>query len=390
MNPRVVLIDEPTQGVDVRSRLDIYRFLRAIADSGSAVVVVSSDASELAGLCDRILVMSRGRLTSELAGSTATEESIVGAFAVEHELAADADEPDQATAVAPRVRRSWLRRHVTAEGIRLIALVAMMVGLALFAQSRNDTFLTEFGIYNVLLVALPLVAVAAAQYFVLLVGGIDVSVGAVMTLSVVLLSSWADTGSTGRVLVMSAAVVVVLGVCVGFANAFLVERIGLSPVIATIATLGVVSGIAYIMRPTAAGLISPDLADLLMLRKVGPVPVALIVLLVLWSWPTSCSGVPAPASGSAPSASTGRTPPGSASAPAGSAPSATSPAPPWPPPPACCWPPRSASATPTPATPSPCWRSPLPSSVAPPSPEATAPWSARPSAPGSSSCRRAW
>ena len=58
MEPKVVLIDEPTQGVDVRSRLDIYRFLRAIADSGSAVVVVSSDASELAGLCDRILVMS--------------------------------------------------------------------------------------------------------------------------------------------------------------------------------------------------------------------------------------------------------------------------------------------------------------------------------------------
>ncbi len=50
MEPKVVLIDEPTQGVDVRSRLDIYRFLRAIADSGTAVVVVSSDASELAGL----------------------------------------------------------------------------------------------------------------------------------------------------------------------------------------------------------------------------------------------------------------------------------------------------------------------------------------------------
>ena len=289
MSPRVVLIDEPTQGVDVRSRLDIYRFLRAIADSGSAVVVVSSDASELAGLCDRILVMSRGQLTSELAGGTATEESIVGAFAVEHELATDAEmvgdaaatlvEPDATSTQRPR--RSWLRRHVSADGIRLVALVAVMVGLALFAQSRNDTFLTEFGIYNVLLVAVPLVAVAAAQFFVLMVGGIDVSVGAVMTLTVVLLSSWADTGSTAKVLLMSLAVVAVLGISVGVANAFLVERIGLSPVIATIATLGIVSGIAYIMRPTAAGLISPDLADLLMLKKVGPVPVSLIVLLVL-------------------------------------------------------------------------------------------------------------
>jgi ribose transport system ATP-binding protein len=85
MKPKVVLVDEPTQGVDVRSRMDIYRFLRDIAESGSAAVVVSSDASELAGLCDRILVMSRGKVTQEISGIGATEEAIVAAFAVEHE-----------------------------------------------------------------------------------------------------------------------------------------------------------------------------------------------------------------------------------------------------------------------------------------------------------------
>ncbi|HET9422920.1 MAG TPA: ATP-binding cassette domain-containing protein [Nocardioides sp.] len=283
MEPKVVLIDEPTQGVDVRSRLDIYRFLRAIADSGSAVVVVSSDASELAGLCDRILVMSRGKVISELDGLTATEESIVGAFAVEHELAADAEVIGDAAAAdeaaGPVRRRPWWRRALTAESIRLAALVVLMVLLALYTQSKNDTFLTEPGIYNVALLALPLVAVAAAQYFVLLVGGIDVSVGAVMTLSLVLMSEWADTGGAGEVLLTGALIALLLGVTVGGVNALLVERVGISPVIATIATLGVVSGIAYIMRPTADGLISPALAEELMLRKYGPIPVALIVLL---------------------------------------------------------------------------------------------------------------
>jgi ribose transport system ATP-binding protein len=287
MKPHVVLIDEPTQGVDVRSRLDIYRFLRAIADSGSAVVVVSSDASELAGLCDRILVMSRGKVTSELAGLGATEESIVGAFTVEHELAADADVvgeeiAEAIAAEAPVVRRrSWLRRTFTPEWIRLLALAGLMVALALFAQSKNDTFLTENSIYNVMLLALPLVAVAAAQYFVLLVGGIDVSVGAVMTLAVVLMSSWAETGSAVKVLLTGALVAVVLGLTVGGVNAFFVERVKITPVIATIATLGMVSGIAYMMRPTAEGLISPELSTQLMLNKVGPIPVALIVLLAL-------------------------------------------------------------------------------------------------------------
>jgi ribose/xylose/arabinose/galactoside ABC-type transport system permease subunit/ABC-type multidrug transport system ATPase subunit len=286
MSPKVVLIDEPTQGVDVRSRLDIYRFLRAIADRGSAVVVVSSDASELAGLCDRIWVMSRGQLTTELDGVSASEESIVGAFAVEHELAADAEIVGEAAeAITPEKpvhpRRSWWRRTFTAESIRLLALVALMIGLALFAQSRNDTFLTENSIYNVLLVALPLVAVAAAQFFVLMVGGIDVSVGATMTLAVVLMSSWAETGGPAKVLLIGAGVALCLGLAVGGVNAFFVERIKISPVIATIATLGMVSGIAYIMRPTAEGLISFELASMLMLNKVGPVPISLIVLLVL-------------------------------------------------------------------------------------------------------------
>ena len=286
MNPKVVLIDEPTQGVDVRSRLDIYRFLRQIADSGSAVVVVSSDASELAGLCDRILVMSRGVVTKELAGIGATEESIVGAFAVEHEIAADADVVPAAEALAeeqapPRARRSWLRRSISADGIRLVALVALMVLLALFAQSKNDTFLTELSIYNVLLVALPLVAVAAAQFFVLMVGGIDVSVGATMTLSVVLMSSWATSGGSGKVLFVGLVISMLLGLAVGGVNAFLVERVQLSPVIATIATLGVVAGIALMMRPTASGLISPQLGVLLMQKRVGPVPMALIVLLAV-------------------------------------------------------------------------------------------------------------
>ena len=124
-------------------------------------------------------------------------------------------------------------------------------------------------------------AVAAAQYFVLLVGGIDVSVGAVMTLSVILMSEWAVEGGAAKVLFVGLLVSVLLGIAVGGVNALMVEKVGISPVIATIATLGVVSGIAYIMRPTADGLISFALAEQLMLKKVGPIPVALIVLLGL-------------------------------------------------------------------------------------------------------------
>ena len=64
--PKVVLIDEPTQGVDANARFDIYRAVRAMVDGGAGCIVNSSDAMELAGICDRVLVFSRGRVIREL------------------------------------------------------------------------------------------------------------------------------------------------------------------------------------------------------------------------------------------------------------------------------------------------------------------------------------
>ena len=78
----VILAYEPTQGVDAGARLDIYEALRAKANEGAAVIVKSSDPIELAGLCDRVVVMSRGQIVSEIQRADLSEkriiESIVG------------------------------------------------------------------------------------------------------------------------------------------------------------------------------------------------------------------------------------------------------------------------------------------------------------------------
>ncbi|WP_195907885.1 sugar ABC transporter ATP-binding protein [Microbacterium gorillae] len=69
--PRLLLLDEPTQGVDVMSRADIYDTIRAAAADGCTVVVASSDMAELHALCDRVVILARGRLTGQvLAGET--------------------------------------------------------------------------------------------------------------------------------------------------------------------------------------------------------------------------------------------------------------------------------------------------------------------------------
>ncbi len=73
----VLLADEPTQGVDVASRFDIYKALRAKADQGVAMIVKSSDPIELSGLCDRVIVISRGRIIDEIQAEDLNERRII-------------------------------------------------------------------------------------------------------------------------------------------------------------------------------------------------------------------------------------------------------------------------------------------------------------------------
>jgi ribose transport system ATP-binding protein len=74
---KVFLLDEPTRGIDIRSKAEIYALIRGLAHRGAAVVLASSELEELRLLADRVLVMHRGRLAGELAREDATEERIM-------------------------------------------------------------------------------------------------------------------------------------------------------------------------------------------------------------------------------------------------------------------------------------------------------------------------
>jgi ABC-type sugar transport system ATPase subunit len=89
--PKVLILDEPTRGVDIGARAEIHRLIRELAAKGMAVLVVSSEPDELPDLCDRVLVMAEGRIVRELAGEAVTRHAIVAASY------AHADEPTQET-----------------------------------------------------------------------------------------------------------------------------------------------------------------------------------------------------------------------------------------------------------------------------------------------------
>ncbi|KTQ98238.1 ABC transporter ATP-binding protein [Aureimonas ureilytica] len=91
--PRIVVIDEPTRGIDIGTKEQIYRFIARLAEEGKSVIVISSEMPELIGLCDRILVMREGVIAGEVSGASMTERDIVmlatGAGEEEAALAAE-------------------------------------------------------------------------------------------------------------------------------------------------------------------------------------------------------------------------------------------------------------------------------------------------------------
>ena len=77
VNSDILIFDEPTRGVDVGAKAEIYRLLNALVAEGKGVIMISSELPEIMGMCDRILVMHDGRITGELQRGEATQEKVL-------------------------------------------------------------------------------------------------------------------------------------------------------------------------------------------------------------------------------------------------------------------------------------------------------------------------
>src|SRR3954468_11686291 len=131
--PAILVADEPTQGVDVGARAEIYRILREVSAGGVPVVLASSDALELEGLCDRVIVMSRGQAVATLEGDEVTEERIVHAAI------------SATTHTAERAARrssgsSRLARFVEGDYAPVVVLAGVIVALGLYVLSHNERY----------------------------------------------------------------------------------------------------------------------------------------------------------------------------------------------------------------------------------------------------------
>jgi ribose transport system ATP-binding protein len=269
--PRVLLADEPTRGVDVAARIELYRILRDTAAANRAVVIVSSDALELQGLCDRVLVFSRGSVVQTLEGDAITEAAITGA-AITASGAHSRETPQAA-------RRLRVQRFLSGDYAPAVVLAVLVVALAIASSLANGRFLSDRNLTGLLLLASATMLVSLGQLIVIMSGGFDLSVGPLSGLAVIVMSYLAVPGAAGAPIAWILAVLGI-GLACGLANGWLVERIRLSPVIATLATFIVLQGISLFLRSKPGGLIDRGVVSALK-TTFGPIPLAFIVVVLI-------------------------------------------------------------------------------------------------------------
>ncbi len=279
-NASLVLAEEPTAGVDVGARSEIYRILRDVADRGTPVVIVSSDTVELEGLCDRVIVLSRGHPVGELAGADVTEENIgrtmITATSHRKESAARERRGDDA---GPNWRRR-VRQFAAGDYAPSVVLAIAILVLGAFATDYNVRFVSAFNIEKILLLASALSFIGLGQMCPILTGGIDVSVGPLAGLTVVIASFFFVDGSSASLMFAGLLAMLGAGAAIGLTSGSLVRFGKFTAVAATLGVYIIIQGFSVLLRPQPGGNISTDVIEKIQTDILG-VPVAFVAVVIL-------------------------------------------------------------------------------------------------------------
>lgn len=301
-DPVLVLADEPTQGVDVGARAEIYQILRDVSASGIPVVIASSDAKELEGLCDTVIVMSRGHVVDTMRGDDISEERMIHAAVSSTTQSVSVDDiRDEKRRGATSARAASFRRFLRGDYAPALLLVAVMIGLGAYIFAQNDRYLGEFNISSMLLLVSALGFIAMGQTIALLTGGIDLSVGPLVGFLVVVGSFFILNEEPVTSILFGLFAMLAVSIIVGVVNGTLIRYAKFTAIAATLTVYIALQGLSFLLRPTPDGYINSDVSALVT-TKLGPIPVAFIVLILVvvgleyalrktrWGWQLRAAG----------------------------------------------------------------------------------------------------
>jgi rhamnose transport system ATP-binding protein len=262
-NPRVLILDEPTQGIDIHAKSEVHRIISELSAQGLAILLISSDMPELLGMCDTIHVMRQGELVATLDHSKATQYEIAkaatGASDDTSELEDAIAQPEAAQPspssvgsekrpadVAPR-QPSPLWTQLKALAVRrevglLVALVVIVIPLGIVNPHVYD----PSNVLDLVTTSAMLGIVVLGQMLVMLTRNIDLSVG-----SMIGLSAFISTGfmkyNPGASILQGIAIAIAIGLFCGLINGLIVAYGGVPSIVVTLGTLAIYRGIDSVL-----------------------------------------------------------------------------------------------------------------------------------------------
>ena len=282
--PRILLLNDPTRGIDVDTKQEMYRLMRELAQAGIAILFYSTDYEELIGMCDRVVVCYGGKLIRELKGADLNGHNLITAAL---NLSEEFVKSGSAGAVGetrggPRSKWETFRRFWRWNVGPFTAFLVFATMFLLFAiQQQNGlsvNVLTSLSNKGVVLAL-----VAMAQTLIVLTGGFDLSAGMILTMASCL-ASVVVNGSPGQI-ALGALAVLMSGLAAGTINATIVVLGRIQPIIATLATGAIFFGIALLLRPSPGGEVSEDLSNALTYDVWGvPTTFVLLVGILVFVW----------------------------------------------------------------------------------------------------------
>ena len=279
-DPVVILADEPTQGVDVGARSELYDILRQASKDGIPVVVASSDAKELEGLCDTVYVFSRGQVVKTLRDAENTEEAMIEAAVTSTAKSIRIERQIREEKLGNETFGDKFRRFLKGDYAPPTLLAIVMLSLGAYIASTSDTYLGEFNINAILLLVTALGFVALGQTTVMMTGGIDLSTGPLAGFLVVIASFFINDGSPAVSIGLGLLTMVVVAAFVGLVNSSLIRFVKFTAIAATLTAYIAIGGFAFILRPNPDGYISGDVSTFVNL-SLGAIPYAFIILVII-------------------------------------------------------------------------------------------------------------
>ncbi|GMV93697.1 MAG: hypothetical protein AMXMBFR82_34750 [Candidatus Hydrogenedentota bacterium] len=243
-NPKVLILDEPTRGVDVGAKAEIHRLICDMAEQGAAILLISSELPEIMAMSDRVIALSEGRVTGEFRPAVDDERTIAAA-------AVPRVAEDQGVSVEAKPSRA--AALVRMREVGLLTFTLLLAGVMVFLKPHE--FATVNNFLDVLANAAIPAIVAQGAMLIICAGGIDISVGSMMGLVAAVAGMSAVSGAPP---VVCLALAMAMGCALSIINGGIALIARIHPIIVTLAGISIYRGV---MRIFTGGKEVTDLPD---------------------------------------------------------------------------------------------------------------------------------